>query len=117
MSWSFDNPRLIAQDVALATLYVSSKLNDTLKKPRDIILASYGIRFPQLVRKGSTAVDISNVDPNVLEHERKRVLGIERLILETICFNFAVQVPFELVIKLGRKLERESRIWCCWLVS
>lgn len=50
---------------------------------------------------------MSNVDSNVLEHERKRVLGIERLALETICFNFGVQVPFEMVIKLGRELGRK----------
>ena len=84
----------------MSTLYVSSKLHDTLKKPRDIILASYGVRYPQLVKKG--VVDPAAVDANMLEGERKRVLGIERLILETVCFKFSTNVGLDLVAKLGR---------------
>jgi CTD kinase subunit beta len=90
------------QEVALSTLYVSSKLHDTLKKPRELILASYAIRFPQLVKKG--AVDPAAIDPNVLEGERKRVLSIERLVLETMCFRFGVQSGLGVVIKLGKAL-------------
>lgn len=93
----------LVQEVALTTLYVASKLHDTLKKPRDIILASYSLRFPHLVRRGGH-VDVTAVDPNMLEHERRRVLSIERLVLETMCFAFRVDVPFPLVVKLGRKL-------------
>jgi CTD kinase subunit beta len=92
--------------VALSVLYVASKLHDTLKKPRDIILASYAIRYPNLVKKG--VVDPSAVDPNMLEGERKRVLSIERLVLETICFKFGVDVGLDLVVKLGRALEGEQ---------
>ncbi|KLT45359.1 cyclin-like protein [Cutaneotrichosporon oleaginosum] len=89
-------------EVSLTTLYVACKLHDTLKKPRDIILASYALRFPHLVRK--TAVDVSAVDPATLEAERKRVLSVERLVLETLCFAFGVAVPFPYVIKIGRRL-------------
>ena len=88
------------QQVALSTLYVSSKLHDTLKKPRDIILASYAIRFPHLVRKG-----VVEADPNMLEGERKTVLGIERLVLETLCFKFRVDVGLNMVVKLARALD------------
>lgn len=86
----------------MSVLYVASKLHDTLKKPRDIILASYAIRFPQLVKKG--VVDPTAVDPSMLESERKRVLGIERLVLETMCFKFGVDVGLDLVVKIGRGL-------------
>ena len=87
-------------------IYVSSKLHDTLKKPRDIILSSYAIRFPHLVKKG--VIDPSNVDPNVLENERKRVLSIERLVLETMCFKFGVDTGLGSVIKIGRAMSCES---------
>lgn len=40
----------------------------------------------------------------MLEHERRRILSVERLVLETICFAFRAPVPFPLVIKLGKKL-------------
>ena len=90
------------QEVALSALYVSSKLHDTLKKPRDIILSSYALRFPHLVKKG--ALDPSAVDPNVLEGERKRVLSIERLVLETMCFKFEVDTGLGSVVKIGRAM-------------
>lgn len=96
---------LITQEVSLSALYVASKLHDTLKKPRDIILASYGIRFPQLIKKG--VVDPSAVDPNMLEGERQRVLSIERLVLETMCFKFSVDVGLDLVVKIGRAFQGE----------
>ncbi|BEI92712.1 uncharacterized protein CcaverHIS019_0503400 [Cutaneotrichosporon cavernicola] len=89
-------------EVSLTTLYVACKLHDTLKKPRDIILASYALRFPHLIRK--TTVDISAVDPATLEAERRRVLSVERLVLETQCFAFSVAVPFTYVVKIGRNL-------------
>ena len=90
-------------ELSLTTLYVSSKLHDTLKKPRDIILASYAIRFPHLVKKGQ--VDPGGVDPNVVENERQRVMSIERLVLETMCFKFGIEVGLGLVVKIGKRLK------------
>ncbi|KAK1927445.1 cyclin-like protein [Papiliotrema laurentii] len=95
-------------EVALSALYVSSKLHDTLKKPRDIILASYAVRYPQLIKKG--VVDPSAVDANMLEGERTRVLGIERLVLETMCFKFGVDVGLDLVVKIGRALGADKEL-------
>jgi CTD kinase subunit beta len=60
------------QDVILSALYVSSKLHDTLKKPREIVLASYAVRFPDLMNKakakggaGIGVVGEADVDPAV----------------------------------------------------
>lgn len=100
------------KDVGLTTLYVSSKLHDTLKKPRDIILASYAIRYPDLL-KNRLILDISTIDSKQLETDRRKMLSIERLVLETICFNFLEAGfgagsekadAFGLVIKLGKKM-------------
>lgn len=104
------------QEVSLATLYVSSKLHDTLKKPRDIILASYPLRYPHLLqhRKGG-ALDPAAVDQAALEGERGRVLGIERLVLESVCFRFGVGGGLGWVVKLSKRLRCEStlsrKIW------
>lgn len=35
----------------MACLYVSTKLHDTLKKPRDILMVSYTVRFPELAAR------------------------------------------------------------------
>ncbi|EIW66801.1 hypothetical protein TREMEDRAFT_34483 [Tremella mesenterica DSM 1558] len=94
-------------DVCLSVLHVSAKLHDTLKKPRDIILASYAIRYPHLVKKGQ--VDASSVDPRVIEEERKKVLGIERLVLETMCFKFEVDEVGPYVLKLSRRLRLDRK--------
>lgn len=83
-------------------LYVSSKLHDTLKKPRDIILASYVLRYPNLVKKGT--IDPTAMDPRMLEDERMKVLTVERLVLETICFKFGVETGLGVVLKIGRAL-------------
>ena len=93
-------------EVSLTTLYVSSKLHDTLKKPRDIILASYAVRFPQLIKRGQ--VDPAAVEANLLEGERNRVMSIERLVLETLCFKFKAEVGLGLVIKLGKAMGGEQ---------
>ena len=113
------------QDVCLAALYVSTKMNDTLKKPKDILTASYAIRFPEKALKSKTLVREVDVDPQVrqtaLLHSgkfnesarsdpriRQRLLAIERLILETICFNFTSKMPFPFAIKFGRYFNGSS---------
>ncbi|KAK7469326.1 RNA polymerase II C-terminal domain kinase beta subunit [Stygiomarasmius scandens] len=94
-------------DVCLAALYVSTKMHDTLKKPREILANSYAVRFPELAGKSknpSGEVDLDSMDPQVVEHDRQRLLAVERLILETICFNFTSRMPFPYVIKIGKAL-------------
>lgn len=140
----------VLHEIAVASLFVAAKLNDTHKKPRDLLLASYALRFPQLVkgnaaaaepnlpsapdespfpvlaghkRKHATATagDISipsrplamaiggvgeaDIDPNILETDRKRLMALEKLILESLCFNFHsnANTAFKMVIKLGRR--------------
>lgn len=63
------------------------------------------------------------IDLKLLEADRKKVLSIERLVLESCCFNFnlgryggdATGDPFRLAIKMGRKLElSKSAIRVAW---
>lgn len=75
---------LLCQDVAIASLLVSSKLEDTLKKLREIQIAAYQIKAAQ----EGQATAMLEPEPSVLEADRARLIGIERLILETISFNF-----------------------------
>jgi CTD kinase subunit beta len=55
------------QDVTLAALYVSSKMHDTLKKPREILMASYSVRFPEQAAKSKSIVGEIDMDPVVRE--------------------------------------------------
>ncbi|KAG6334610.1 hypothetical protein ID866_4486 [Astraeus odoratus] len=113
-------------DVSLAALYVSTKMHDTLKKPREILMVSYAVRFPELAAKSKTIGGEVDMDPMVwrnpslrppkaeplqtVEHDRQRLLAVERLILETICFNFTSRLPFPYVIKLGKKLGASKKL-------
>jgi len=68
------------QDVSLASMFVSAKMHDTLKKPRELLAVAY---------------------------------GIERLILEIICFNFTSEMPFPYVIKVGKDLKGIFFLFSC----
>ncbi|KAH8825222.1 cyclin-like protein [Flagelloscypha sp. PMI_526] len=94
-------------EVALATLFVSTKMHDTLKKPQQLLAVSYAIRYPELAAKSkhpAGEIDLDTMDPQIVEHDRQRLISIERLILEVICFNFTARMPFPYVIKLGKAL-------------
>ncbi|KAH9936171.1 cyclin-like protein, partial [Fomitopsis serialis] len=97
-------------DVTLAALYVSSKMHDTLKKPREILMISYGVRYPELVAKSKSIVGEIDMDPQTVELDRQRLLAVERLMLETICFNFTSRMPFPYVIKIGRSLGATKKL-------
>ena len=52
----------------MAALYVSTKMHDTLKKPRELLAVSYALRFPDLVAKSKNPageVDLDTMDPAV----------------------------------------------------
>jgi len=53
------------QDVTPAALYVSSKMHDTLKKPRELLMASYTVRFPEQAAKSKSIVGEIDMDPAV----------------------------------------------------
>ncbi|KAM6494376.1 Cyclin-like protein [Amanita muscaria] len=100
-------------DVALAALFVSTKMHDTLKKPRELLSVSYAIRFPELAAKSKHPggeVDLDAMDQQVVEHDRQRLHAIERLMLETICFNFTSRLPFPYVIKMARSLRATKKL-------
>ncbi|KZT73927.1 cyclin-like protein [Daedalea quercina L-15889] len=97
-------------DVTLAALYVSSKMHDTLKKPREILIVSYAVRFPELAAKSKSIVGEIDMDPQTVETDRQRLLAVERLMLETICFNFTSRMPFPYVIKIGRALGATKKL-------
>lgn len=116
-----------AQQVALAALFLACKLNDTPKKARDLIVASYAIRYPDLVKLGRdspalatgaadrrgqlqqlalASVQESDVDVQMLESERNKVLNLERTLLEDFGYDFKIRHGVEIVskgiLKIGR---------------
>ena len=56
---------LFVKDVTMACLFVSSKMHDTLKKPRDILMVSYAVRFPELAARSKAVGGEVEMDPAV----------------------------------------------------
>ena len=95
-------------DVALASLFVASKMEDTLKKLKELVPIALQLR--------AAAVDPhTELDEQVIEKERHRVLGIEKFILQTICFEFNYPDIFPIVIKLCKSFQGEGSRICSTL--
>ncbi|GAA95604.1 uncharacterized protein L969DRAFT_92734 [Mixia osmundae IAM 14324] len=99
------------QDVCIAATLAASKLEDTLKKLREIQIAAHSVLAMLEGRNGLT-----EPDPQILEADRGKLIGIERLILETISFNFNLTsanlsyVPggkdtFTYIVRMGKTLK------------
>jgi CTD kinase subunit beta len=54
------------QYASLAALYVSTKMHDTLKKPRDILMVFYVVRSPELAARSKTMGGEIDINPDVM---------------------------------------------------
>lgn len=118
----FFNPaEFLPHEVAIACTVVASKIQDTPKKPKEVVLSSWALRFPEMVRSspnskatatnknildasqstqtttlpsqlGLGIISESDIDGVAVEKERKRAVSIESLILQSITFDFNVHV-------------------------
>ena len=101
-------------EVALACLFAAAKLNDTLKKLHEFILAAYALQHPELVPApehhqgdwiAQGQVPESALDATALETLRSRLLVLERLVLQSITFDFQLrpQQTLTFSVKFARK--------------
>ncbi|RFU30559.1 hypothetical protein B7463_g5764, partial [Scytalidium lignicola] len=79
-------------DAAAAALLTACKIEDTLKKSKEILCAAYN-------SKVSLAEQLSP-DDNAFENPSKIVIGLERLMLEASGFDFRARYPQKHLIKL-----------------
>lgn len=100
-------------DIALTSVLVASKAEETYKKIRQILAAAFLILNPEF--KGSE-VDIKvrnktfsllNVYLKIVEEHRRKVIQYEDRLLEAINFNFSITHPFQALLSLAQVL-RES---------
>lgn len=92
-------------EVSISSLMLASKMEDTLKKLRDIQMTAWVIRN---IQEGGTGQ--GEPEPLIIESERSKLVGIERLLLETVCFDFGSGKSaggkdlFGYVVAIGRHL-------------
>lgn len=92
------HPPISYHHLAIASLLLSNKLNDTLKK------------LVEIVNTANTLIEqLTPEQPKlVLEHVKPQLIAIERLLLQSISFNFNLFVPavdlYSCIIRLGRSM-------------
>lgn len=106
------------QDAAAAALFTACKIEDTLKKSRDIICAAHNLRLPvnehlspdDTVMLSVTLSIFGSYQVQIFEIHSRAIIGLERLMLEASSFDFRNRHPQQLVIKLAKHygIERHS---------
>ncbi|KAF3121989.1 RNA polymerase II C-terminal domain kinase beta subunit [Orbilia oligospora] len=97
-------------DVGLASLFTASKFEDTLKKSLEIQAVAYNIRY--------SGDDPINSDSPVLEEQHRRIIGIERQILEACSFDFRTRHHQPFLIKFSKFYNVSKPITAlAWLIA
>ncbi|WBW71700.1 Lsk1 associated cyclin [Schizosaccharomyces osmophilus] len=82
-------------ECATACLFVACKVEDTAKKLREILLIHFQHKHPGLD---------ADTHAQIIDEVKRKVLGLERMILELLCFDFRVRDPHTYVIKFAKSL-------------
>lgn len=89
----------IWSDAAAASLLTACKMEDTLKKSREILAASYNL-------KAISAHDHLPSDDPMFEQQSRVVIGLERMVLEASTFDFRSRSPHHTLTKIAKSLRR-----------
>ncbi|KIW22447.1 uncharacterized protein PV07_12332 [Cladophialophora immunda] len=81
-------------DASAAALFSACKIEDTLKKSRDILCAAHNVKVPR--------TEQLSPDDQVFEHHSRTIIGLERLMLEASGFDFRNRHPQDLLIKFAK---------------
>jgi CTD kinase subunit beta len=77
-------------------IFVASKIEETIKKPREVIVAVHSVKYPES----------KELDPEHISEDRKRkIIGYEKLLLETLSFGFQFRHPYEYIIKFTKWIQ------------
>lgn len=82
-------------DAAAGSLLAACKIEDTLKKSREILAAAYNLRCAPHEQLGA--------DDPLFEAQSRAVIGIERLVIEANGFDFRSRQPHQLSVKIAKK--------------
>lgn len=95
----------IYYDIAITSIFIASKNEDTIKKLRDIMVVANQIRNTLL-------------NQDQFELYRKKLLSLEFKLLETISFDFRIFHVEEFLIKISKTLKIPKDIgYLAWLIS
>ncbi|KAI0010937.1 cyclin-like protein [Xylariaceae sp. FL0662B] len=82
-------------DAALACLFVACKVEDTLKKSREILCANHNIK---------NSDHPTTQDDKIFDQSSKMIIGLERYIVEAINFDFRVRNTQKVLAKIVKQI-------------
>ncbi|CAO3639612.1 unnamed protein product [Cunninghamella blakesleeana] len=83
-------------EVCITCLFVGSKIEETIKKLRDIYIVAHSVRYPKH----------QELDPESISDDRlAKIIEYEKLLLETLCFNFQLKHPYEYIVKFSKRIQ------------
>ncbi|KAJ2746242.1 RNA polymerase II C-terminal domain kinase beta subunit [Coemansia sp. BCRC 34301] len=92
-------PPVASSDLATACLFVAAKMEETIKRLRDILAHSY---IQSLSQNGGTPVDAQSVPTTITDKMRPTVLAGEQYIMDAIGFDFRTTHAHLLYVKLAK---------------
>ncbi|KAJ2889882.1 RNA polymerase II C-terminal domain kinase beta subunit, partial [Coemansia aciculifera] len=92
-------PPVASSDLATACLFVAAKMEETIKRLRDVLAHSY---INSLTLNGGTPIDVQSVPAAVTDKMRPTVLAGEQYIMDAIGFDFRTTHAHLLYVKLAK---------------
>ncbi|KAL7627775.1 RNA polymerase II C-terminal domain kinase beta subunit [Parahypoxylon ruwenzoriense] len=86
-------------EAALASLFVACKVEDTLKKSREILCAHHNLK---------NSDHPTTQDDKIFDQPYKMIIGLERYIIEAINFDFRIRYPQKILAKIVKKVVGSS---------
>ncbi|KAJ1965669.1 RNA polymerase II C-terminal domain kinase beta subunit [Dipsacomyces acuminosporus] len=83
-------------DLAMACLFVAAKMEETIKKLRDILAHSY------IISSQTKETDVQSVAASITDKMRPSVLAGEQFVLNAIGFDFHTTHPHLLFVKMAK---------------
>lgn len=84
----------------MTCIFVASKIEETIKKLREVIVAVHSVKYPES----------KELDPEHISEDRKRkIIGYEKLLLETLSFGFQFRHPYEYIIKFTKWVQGKMK--------
>lgn len=87
-------------EIAITSLYISSKLQDYIKKLRDIVKI------------------VNEIKPPFLNITESKILLVEKQLLQTINFDFRFQTSEDMIVRIGNHLNLGDELkYTSWLIN